>query len=94
MGDAKLVGWWCRIREAYRCEKRGRELPLAEQNDDNNPKSRLRRAREYIPSASDEALKPVLAYLGAMRTSFSLSITFMPGCSRKNRISEAGSVEE
>jgi hypothetical protein len=29
-----------------------------------------------------------------MRTSLLSSVTFTPGCSRKNRISEAGSVEE
>jgi len=63
-------------------------------NKDNNLMTRPRRARDGIPSASDEALKRVLAYLGAICTSFSFSVTFMPGCSRKNRMSDAGSVEE
>lgn len=61
---------------------------------DDNPKTRLRRARELNPPASSERFKRVLAYLSAMRTSFSLSVTCMPGCSRKNRMSDAGSVEE
>jgi hypothetical protein len=34
------------------------------------------------------------AHGAAMRTSFSFSVIFMPGWSRKNRISEAGSLEE
>jgi len=45
-------------------------------------------------SANGEALTRVLAYLGAICTSFSFSVTFIPRCSRKNRISEDGSVEE
>ena len=66
----------------------------AGKNEDKNARTRPRRARDGIPSANDEALKRVLAYLGAICTSFSFSVTFIPGCSRKNRISEAGSVEE
>jgi hypothetical protein len=58
------------------------------------PRTRPRRARDDIPSANGEALTRVLAYLGAICTSFSLSVIFIPGCSRKNRISEDGSVEE
>ena len=58
------------------------------------PRTRPRRARDDIPSANGEELTRVLAYLGAICTSFSLSVIFIPGWSRKNRISEDGSVEE
>jgi hypothetical protein len=54
----------------------------------------LGRVRDDIPSANGEELTRVLAYLGAICTSFSLSVIFISGCSRKNRISEDGSVEE
>jgi hypothetical protein len=40
-----------------------------------------------------EAMRTSLS-LSAMRTSLSFSVIFMPGWSRKNRISEAGSLEE
>ena len=71
-----------------------RESHKVRLNEDNMSVTRPRRARDDIPSANDEALKRVLAYLGAICTSFSFSVTFIPGCSRKNRISDEGSVEE
>ena len=81
---AKLVRS-CRSRE--RRQRAGK-------NEDKNPRRRPRRARDDIPSANGEELSCVLAYLDAICTSFSFSVIFIPRCSRKNRISEDGSVEE
>jgi hypothetical protein len=67
---------------------------ISGKNEGKNPRTRPRRARDDILSASGEELTRVLAYLGAICTSFSLSVIFIPGCSRRNRISEDGSVEE
>ena len=42
----------------------------------------------------EESVRYERAHRGAMRITLSSSVIFMPGCSRKNRINEAGSVEE
>jgi hypothetical protein len=75
--------------------RRGEKLVRScRSREHKNPRTRPRRARDDIPSANGEALTRVLAYLGAICTSFSFSVIFIPRCSRRNRISEDGSVEE